>query len=57
MTADAYATAFMAMGTEAVCKIAGKIPEIEYYLICPDENNPSKFKKIYSAGMNALMRK
>jgi thiamine biosynthesis lipoprotein len=57
MTADAYATAFMAMGTETACKTAENIPEIEYCLICSDENNPSKFKKIYSPGMNVLVKK
>jgi thiamine biosynthesis lipoprotein len=58
MTADAYATAFMAMGMEAACKIAGNIPEIEHYLfICPDANNPSGFKKIYSTGMTAIVKK
>jgi thiamine biosynthesis lipoprotein len=57
MTADAYATAFMAMGTEAACKLAENIPEIEYCLICSDENNPSKLKKIYSTGMNAIVKK
>ena len=36
MTADAYATAFMAMGIEAACQMAEKIPEIEYYLIYAD---------------------
>jgi thiamine biosynthesis lipoprotein len=51
MTADAFATAFMAMGMEAACKIAEKIPEIEYYFIGSDENNPSKLKKIYSTGI------
>ncbi|MDR2233722.1 MAG: FAD:protein FMN transferase [Tannerella sp.] len=32
MTADAYATAFMAMGVEAACRMATQIPDLEYYL-------------------------
>jgi thiamine biosynthesis lipoprotein len=36
MTADAYATAFMAMGVESATRMAEKIPEIEYYLIYSD---------------------
>jgi thiamine biosynthesis lipoprotein len=57
MTADAYATAFMAMGTEAAREMAENIPEIGYCLICPAENNFSRFKKIYSTGMNAILKK
>lgn len=56
MTADAYATAFMAMGREAACKMAESIPEIEYYLICADENNPSKNVIIYSKGMEEMLK-
>ncbi|MDR2148422.1 MAG: FAD:protein FMN transferase, partial [Tannerella sp.] len=57
MTADAYATAFMAMGVESACQMAENISEIEYYLICSDENNPHKFKIIYSAGMKSMLKK
>ncbi|MDR1224581.1 MAG: FAD:protein FMN transferase [Tannerella sp.] len=54
MTADAYATAFMALGIEAACKMAEKIPEIEYYLIYSDGSN---YKAICSAGLTSLLRK
>ncbi|MDR1813830.1 MAG: FAD:protein FMN transferase [Tannerella sp.] len=37
MTADAYATAFMAMGIEAACKMAEGLPEIDYLLIYSEE--------------------
>jgi len=42
MTADAYATAFMAMGTDEACRMAEQVPEIEYY--------------IYYLGDDAVMR-
>jgi len=37
MTADAYATAFMAMGIDRACRMADSIPEIDYFLISEDE--------------------
>ncbi len=33
MTADAYATAFMVLGMEAAVELAGKSPDLQYYLI------------------------
>ncbi|MDR0348382.1 MAG: FAD:protein FMN transferase [Tannerella sp.] len=36
MTADAYATAFMAMGLEQAVCLADQIPSLEYYLIYTD---------------------
>ena len=56
MTADAYATAFMAMGVEAACKMAENIPEIEYYLLLPDYKEPDKYKRIYSNGAKSIMK-
>lgn len=38
MTADAYATAFMAMGADAACRMAEQIPDIAYFIICADEH-------------------
>ena len=38
ITADAYATAFMAMGLEKAREAAKNIPGIEYYVIYSDEN-------------------
>lgn len=37
MTADAYATAFMAMGLEKARQVAQSVPEIEYLVIYTDE--------------------
>ncbi|MCD7937764.1 MAG: FAD:protein FMN transferase [Tannerellaceae bacterium] len=37
MTADGYATAFMAMGLEKAVEIASNIPEIDYFFIYADE--------------------
>ncbi|MDR0429726.1 MAG: FAD:protein FMN transferase [Tannerellaceae bacterium] len=49
MTADGYATAFMALGSEKAIEIAQSIPEIEYYLIYVD--NKGKHQIAYSKGM------
>ncbi len=49
MTADAYATAFMAMGLEKARQMADSIPEIEYYVIYADESGKHQIE--YSKGM------
>jgi len=55
MTADAYATAFMAMGADAACRMAANIPEIEYYLIIAGEGDNCRIE--YSDGMKPLILK
>lgn len=42
MMADAYATAFMAMGLEQARIVAGIVPDIQYYIIYTDENGDMK---------------
>ena len=49
ITADAYATAFMAMGLEKAREAAKNIPGIEYYVIYTDENGKHQIE--YSDGM------
>lgn len=49
ITADAYATAFMAMGLEKARQAAKNIPGIEYYVIYSDENGKHQIE--YSTGM------
>ena len=49
ITADAYATAFMAMGLDKAKEMAASLPEIEYYIIYADENG--KHQIDYSEGM------
>lgn len=49
ITADAYATAFMAMGLEKAREAAKNIPDIEYYVIYSDENGKHQIE--YSTGM------
>ena len=49
ITADAYATAFMAMGLEKAREAAKNIPGIEYYVIYSDENGKHQIE--YSKGM------
>ena len=39
MTADAYATAFMVMGTEKAIELAGQLDEIDIFLIYTNEQN------------------
>ena len=49
ITADAYATAFMAMGLEKAREAEKNIPGIEYYVIYSDENGKHQIE--YSTGM------
>lgn len=49
ITADAYATAFMAMGLEKARQVADNIPDIEYFVIYADENGKHQIE--YSEGM------
>lgn len=49
ITADAYATAFMAMGLEKARQVAENIPDIEYFVIYADENGKHQIE--YSKGM------
>lgn len=49
ITADAYATAFMAMGLEKARQAAKNIPGIEHYVIYSDENGKHQIE--YSTGM------
>ncbi len=49
ITADAYSTAFMAMGLEKAREAAKNIPGIEYYVIYSDENGKHQIE--YSTGM------
>ncbi len=53
MTADAYATAFMAMGLDKARQMAEKLPEIEYYVIYADENGKHQIE--YSKGMSQYL--
>ena len=49
MSADAYATAFMAMGLEKARLMADSLPDIEYYVIYADEKGQHQIE--YSKGM------
>lgn len=49
MTADAYATAFMAMGLDKARQVAASVPGIEYFVIYV--NNEGKQQTEYSKGM------
>lgn len=55
MTADAYATAFMAMGSEKARRLKESVPEIEYYIIYTDSIGQHKIE--YSPGMKAFLKK
>ena len=45
MTADAYATAFMALGLEKACALADSIPELSYYFIFRDHDGTYKIRQ------------
>lgn len=49
MTADAYATAFMAMGLDKARTVAQSTPEIEYFVIYTNEQG--RYQIAYSKGM------
>jgi thiamine biosynthesis lipoprotein len=49
ITADAYATAFMAMGVEMSQRVAKNLPDVDYYIIYTD--SLGKHKNTYSKGM------
>lgn len=53
MTADAYATAFMAMGREEARKIQQQHPELEYLFIYADENGD--YRTDYSEGFKQYL--
>jgi thiamine biosynthesis lipoprotein len=53
MTADAYATAFMALGVDKALQMAGKIKEIEYYIIYADDEG---IKTIYSDAIKKRLK-
>lgn len=55
MTADAYATAFMALGLERAREVAARVPGIDYFIIYADENGNNQFD--FSAGMSQYMPK
>ena len=54
MSADAYATAFMAMGAASATRMAAGIPSIEYYLICADSLT-GQYKIIASDGIKPML--
>jgi thiamine biosynthesis lipoprotein len=47
MSADAYATAFMALGYDKAMILAENIQEIDYILLVADENSKDGYRKIY----------
>ncbi|MEM1123031.1 MAG: FAD:protein FMN transferase [Bacteroidota bacterium] len=49
ITADSYATAFMAMGMEKAFNLAQKLPDVEAYLLYVDENGETAIK--YTEGL------
>ncbi|MEG2067768.1 MAG: FAD:protein FMN transferase, partial [Tannerellaceae bacterium] len=53
MTADAYATTFMALGTDSAKRLAESIPEIEYFIIYADHEG--KHQVAYSKGMTRYL--
>lgn len=50
-TADAYATAFMALGSAGIRQLKSRLPEIEYFIICTD--SVGTLQTEYSEGLKA----
>ena len=53
MKADAYATAFMVLGTERALEISNEMPDLDVFLIYSDENG--EFQYIYSDGFERFL--
>lgn len=53
ITADAYATAFMALGTEKARELKARTPEIEYFVICADSTGT--YRTEYSDGFRPYL--
>lgn len=54
MTADAYATAFVAMGMDKSIEVAKRVPELHYYFIYENESDGS-FAVKYSEGFEQFL--
>lgn len=54
MTADAYATAFMVLGSEEAKKLCRQVPGLDYFIICADSTG-SNYHTEYSEGFRAFM--
>lgn len=52
MTADAYATAFMTLGTERAYQLAGELPTVEAYFIFSQPDGSMDVR--YTQGLNAI---
>lgn len=55
MTADAYATAFMVLGSEAAKRLCAKVPGIDYFIICADSLSVG-YHTEYSEGFKAYLQ-
>ena len=53
MTADAYSTAFMAMGLDKAYELASETDGVEAYLVFSDDQGKMKVK--YTSGVNAFL--
>ncbi|MBP9482538.1 MAG: FAD:protein FMN transferase, partial [Parabacteroides sp.] len=55
ITADGYATAFMALGSEKARELKKKVPEIEYFIIYTDA--AGKYRTEHSEGFSQYLSK
>jgi len=55
MTADAFATSFMVMGSEKALSILANEEGVEGYLILPSKNDSTQLEVVYSAGFNKYL--
>lgn len=54
MTADAFATAFMVLGSREAMDLAAKIPDMEYFIICSDSIG-NGYRTLFSDGFLSFM--
>ena len=54
MTADAYATAFMVLGSEEAKSLCAKVPGLDYFIICSDSIGDG-YHPEYSEGFRRYM--
>lgn len=55
MVADAYATAFMVLGSEGARRLKEQAPQIEYFFICSDSLSSDGYRVEYSEGFKPYL--
>ena len=56
MTADAYATAFMVLGTGRALQLAADTPHLEALFICAAEGDSARYDVVMTPGMSRYVK-